>query len=124
MSEPTETEKFLWELLDDISTAGDRFKPDLGNGFVSYVLARCERRGEVIHSPDGFALVYTASPDIEGVDAGHLSLRREWCELKDTIVKMTSQLEACHVVHDADLATIDRLRAAEGQQATTNEEQE
>ena len=47
--------EFLWSLLDDISTAGDMFKPEI-NGYFKYVNARCERRSEVAYSEDGQTL--------------------------------------------------------------------
>lgn len=49
----------LWCLLDDISTAGDMFKPDLKDPFVAYVLRKCEERGEHFIS-DGYKLFVTA----------------------------------------------------------------
>ena len=47
--------KFLWSLLDDISTAGDMFKPEI-NEYFKYVNSICEKRGEVATS-DGYTLV-------------------------------------------------------------------
>ena len=49
----------LWGLLDDISTAGDAFKPDINDPFVKYVLSRCEERGKHFES-DGYSLYVTA----------------------------------------------------------------
>ncbi len=49
----------LWQMLDDISTAGDMFKPDLSDPFVKYVLAQCEERGKEFVS-DGYDLFATA----------------------------------------------------------------
>lgn len=49
----------LWCLLDDISTAGDMFKPDLKNPFVAYVLRKCEERSKHFES-DGYKLFVTA----------------------------------------------------------------
>lgn len=49
----------LWCLLDDISTAGDMFKPDLRSPFVAYVLRKCEERGQHFES-DGYKLFVTA----------------------------------------------------------------
>lgn len=54
MSNITQTEAALWKMLDDISTAGDAFKPD-DSDFVQYVLKKCEERGEYLTS-DGFEL--------------------------------------------------------------------
>ncbi len=44
--------KFLWRLLDDISTAGDMFKPEIGEYFT-YVNNKCEERSFVAESFDG-----------------------------------------------------------------------
>ena len=46
---------FLWKLLDDISTAGDMFKPEI-NGYFNAVNKLCEERGLVANSPDGKTL--------------------------------------------------------------------
>jgi len=47
--------KFLWGLLDDISTAGDMFKPKI-DGYFNYVNRKCEDRSKVAYSPDGYKL--------------------------------------------------------------------
>jgi len=47
--------KFLWSLLDDISTAGDMFKPEI-NDYFKYVNQKCEERSEVANSEDGQTL--------------------------------------------------------------------
>jgi hypothetical protein len=49
----------LWAMLDDISTAGDAFKPDLNDPFVKYVLAKCEEKNKHFQS-DGYSLFATA----------------------------------------------------------------
>ena len=41
--------KFLWSLLDDISTAGDMFKPEV-NEYFKYVNSVCEKRSNVANS--------------------------------------------------------------------------
>jgi len=46
---------FLWKLLDDISTAGDMFKPEI-NGYFKYVNRKCEERSLVANSKDGQTL--------------------------------------------------------------------
>ncbi len=46
---------FLWSLLDDISTAGDMFKPEINNYF-NYVNRKCEERILVANSLDGQTL--------------------------------------------------------------------
>lgn len=48
----------LWSLLDDISTGGDIFKPDLSDPFVKYVLEICERRSDHFNG-DGYTLYVT-----------------------------------------------------------------
>jgi len=45
----------LWTILDDISTAGDAFKPNLDDPFVKYVLRVCEGKNEHFES-DGYKL--------------------------------------------------------------------
>lgn len=45
----------LWSLLDDISTAGDMFKPEHTNYF-KYVNKKCEKRSLVANSEDGQTL--------------------------------------------------------------------
>ena len=47
---------FLWKLLDDISTAGDMFKPE-NNGYFTYVNRKCEERSLVANSEDGHTLI-------------------------------------------------------------------
>jgi len=46
---------FLWKLLDDISTAGDMFKPKI-DAYFKYVNAKCEERSDVANSLDGQTL--------------------------------------------------------------------
>ena len=53
-----EKAELLWSLLDDISTAGDMFKPDLDDPFVEYVLNKCEERSKEFVS-DGYRLFVT-----------------------------------------------------------------
>ena len=51
----TEREKALWDLLDDIDTASDRFKPSLDSAFVRYVLGKADERNKYLVS-DGYEL--------------------------------------------------------------------
>jgi len=46
--------KILWCLLDDISTAGDMYKPEINNYF-DYVNDKCEERSKVADS-DGYTI--------------------------------------------------------------------
>ena len=46
---------YLWKLLDDISTAGDIYKPEVNNYF-KYVNSKCEDRSDVANSFDGITL--------------------------------------------------------------------
>lgn len=46
---------FLWSLLDDISTAGDMFKPEI-TSYFKYVNKCCEERSIVANSIDGISL--------------------------------------------------------------------
>lgn len=52
--EPTKIEKALWDLLDDIDTAFDRFKPRI-DPFEQYVMARVAKRHQYLIS-DGHSL--------------------------------------------------------------------
>lgn len=45
----------LWDLLDDISTAGDMFKPE-HTAYFKYVNKKCEERSVVAESLDGYEL--------------------------------------------------------------------
>lgn len=52
----------LWQLLDDIDTGSDMFKPHdekSYKAFYEYAMARAERRHKYLHSPDGYKLVVT-----------------------------------------------------------------
>jgi len=46
---------YLWKLLDDISTAGDMYKPEI-NQYFKYVNEVCEKRSDVAVSEDGYTL--------------------------------------------------------------------
>ncbi len=46
---------YLWKLLDDISTAGDIYKPEI-NKYFEYVNSKCEDRSDVASSFDGISL--------------------------------------------------------------------
>ena len=46
---------FLWKLLDDISTAGDIYKPE-GDGYFKMVEMLCNSRCKVANSYDGLPL--------------------------------------------------------------------
>ena len=54
---------FLWDLLDDISTAGDMFKQEQTQYF-KYVNKKCEERSGVANSLHGYTL--TINPLIKG----------------------------------------------------------
>ena len=56
--EITVIEQALWELLDDIDTAFDIFKPEMRD-FERHVLARCQERCKYLHSKDGYSLEVT-----------------------------------------------------------------
>jgi len=51
----------LWSLLDDISTAGDMFKPEITNYF-KYVNMKCEERSKYMQS-DGYFIVNVKNDD-------------------------------------------------------------
>ena len=48
--------EYLWQLLDDISTAGDMFKPEI-SPYFKYVNKKCEDRSNIAESFDGQTLV-------------------------------------------------------------------
>jgi len=52
----------LYQIIDDISTAGDMFKPEI-QGFEKYVFKKIEDAGKLIVS-DGYKLFYTESAAI------------------------------------------------------------
>ena len=52
---PNEQITFLWDLLDDISTAGDMYKPAITN-YTRYVNRKCDERSKVAESFDGYSL--------------------------------------------------------------------
>lgn len=52
----------LWQLLDNISTASDMYKPrdeKSYKAFYRYAMKMCEKRGKYLYSPDGMTLVLT-----------------------------------------------------------------
>jgi hypothetical protein len=51
----TERESKLWDLLDDIDTASDIFRPNLDDPFVSYVMKKVKARHHHLVS-DGYKL--------------------------------------------------------------------
>lgn len=53
-------EEKLYALIDAIDTAFDIFKPNM-EPFEKYLLEKIKKAHEIIHSPDGFKLVYTGS---------------------------------------------------------------
>lgn len=56
-----EIAKGLWQLLDDIDTASDMFKPKQ-TGFYRYVMRKAEERGKYGYSPDGYELKFNINP--------------------------------------------------------------
>ena len=56
----------LWSILDDISTAADMYKGDLQK-IAIYALKRCEERGKIMYSEDGYRLI-EKSEEIKDVD--------------------------------------------------------
>jgi hypothetical protein len=52
----------LWELLDDISTASDMFKPEM-NSFYNYTMKKTEERGKYMESSDGYNLYPLKQPE-------------------------------------------------------------
>jgi hypothetical protein len=55
----------LWNILDDIDTAFDHYKPDMQNNFVNYVNHKCRERGEYANSLDGQTLTFTKDVPVE-----------------------------------------------------------
>ena len=49
--------KRLWAILDDISTAGDMFKPEI-NGYFKYINKMCSERDGLFTS-DGYSITRT-----------------------------------------------------------------
>jgi hypothetical protein len=57
----TEREKKLWDLLDDIDSASDIFRPAMDDPFVTYVMRKAEMRHQYLVS-DGYNL---AEPQVQ-----------------------------------------------------------
>jgi hypothetical protein len=51
----SEREKKLWDLLDDIDSASDIFRPNMDDPFVAYVMKKAEARHLYLVS-DGYNL--------------------------------------------------------------------
>ena len=56
----------LWKMLDNISTFGDMYKPEI-NGYFKAVNKECEKRSAIMYSPDGYILL--PSPPITEKDS-------------------------------------------------------
>lgn len=54
----------LWEILDDIDTAFDHYKPDMKDKFVIYVQHKCVERQKYGTSKDGYTLEFVDKKDI------------------------------------------------------------
>ena len=79
--------RFLWSLLDDISTAGDMFKPEI-NGYFKYINSICEKRTEVAKSLDGYSLtINNHSPMESRIKALEFSLDDRNCYIADADMK-------------------------------------
>lgn len=62
----------LWALLDDVSTAGDMFKPEL-TSYVRYVDGKAEERSKYLES-DGSRILNVIPEDIPPMGASPLAL--------------------------------------------------
>lgn len=60
--------KRLWELLDDIDTAFDHYKPEMKNSFVNYVNHKSRERYDYMESNDGQTLQPKEIPTVEDLD--------------------------------------------------------
>ena len=56
--------KRLWGLLDDVSTAGDMYKPRKDVGYFKYVDDKAEKRDGLFYS-DGYTIMLKPKPPIE-----------------------------------------------------------
>lgn len=54
----------LWELLDDIDTAFDHYKPNMNDKFVNYVHKKCVERQIYGCSEDGYNLNFVNKENI------------------------------------------------------------
>jgi hypothetical protein len=52
----------LWQILDDIDTSIDHYKPNMNDNFVNYVDCKVRERSLYANSKDGQNLVF--NPDI------------------------------------------------------------
>jgi hypothetical protein len=58
----------LWELLDDIDTAFDHYKPDMKDKFVNYVQHKCVERQIYGSSKDCYTLEFVSKDEIPILD--------------------------------------------------------
>jgi len=74
----------LWNLLDDIDTAFDHYKPDMKNNFVHYVSHKIRERGLYAISTDGQTLTFKEEiPIMEYEDAMVTWFKDAWRIEKD-----------------------------------------
>lgn len=57
----TKREEALWQLLDDIDSASDLYRPDMDEPFVRYVIKKAEARHAYLFS-DGYMLSEPGAP--------------------------------------------------------------
>jgi len=59
----------LWDILDDIDTSFDHYKPNMNDRFVNYVNSKVRERGDYANSIDGQTLVFNSDiPVLENDD--------------------------------------------------------
>ena len=76
----TKAEK-LWELLDDIDTASDMFKPHDGKSykaFYDYVMRKCQERGKYMNSLDGRTLIAVEQEEYDNQVNQRFLYLKEW----------------------------------------------
>lgn len=80
--------KRLWDLLDDIDTAFDHYKPNMSDKFVHYVNCKVRERGLYANSPDGQTLTFNKEiPILEENDPMVKWFKDAWRIEKDKKLK-------------------------------------
>lgn len=76
----------LWEILDDIDTASDHYKPDNNDKYVRYVYAKVKEKDKYMSSPDGHtlkAIPKNKMPVVEDLDPMTRWFKDAWQIEKD-----------------------------------------
>ena len=82
----------LWNILDDIDTANDHYKPDMNNYFASYVDVKIRDRFQYATDNDNTGLKFNKDiPILENLDPMTRWFKEAWEIEKDLRVKITNK---------------------------------